>query len=52
MDNSEQTEPFVPMKNDKKYNNNNNNNNTTKCTEKQFLNTRATTHTTYICTNV
>lgn len=51
MDNSEQTEPFVPMKNDKKYNNNNNNN-TTKCSEKQFLNTRATTHTIYICTNV
>lgn len=51
MDNSEQTEPFVPMKNDKKYNNNNNNN-TTKCTEKQFLNTRATIHITYICTNV
>lgn len=48
MDNSEQTEPFVPMKNDKKYNNNNNNNNTTKCSEKQFLNTRATIHTTYI----
>lgn len=51
MDNSEQTEPFVPIKNDKYYNNNNNNN-TAKCKKKKFLNIRATTHTTYIYTNV
>lgn len=39
MDNSEQTEPFVPIKNDKKnyYNNNNNNNdNIAKCEKKNF----------------
>lgn len=38
MDNSEQTEPFVPIKNDKKYyyNNNNNNDNIAKCEKKNF----------------
>lgn len=38
MDNTEQTEPFVPIKNDKKYyyNNNNNNDNIAKCEKKNF----------------
>lgn len=38
MDNSEQTEPFIPIKNDKKnyYNNNNNNDNIAKCEKKNF----------------
>ena len=38
MDNSEQTEPFIPIKNDKKnyYNNNNNNDNIAKCEKKIF----------------
>lgn len=54
MDNSEQTEPFVPIKNDKKYyyNNNNNNDNIAKCEKKFFKYSSNYAYNMYICTNV
>lgn len=54
MDNSEQTEPFIPIKNDKKnyYNNNNNNDNIAKCEKKIFKYSSNYAYNMYICINV